>query len=95
MRRKFWGTKIMSASISYEIVTPTKHKGVPCNAPSSFIKSMNEAFGGGVEQTEWYLDKDSIPYLAGMAIMAGDKEPYNFLIEKIRKHGEIRVSYQY
>lgn len=85
----------MGATITYEIVKPEKVKGVPCSAPQSFIKSMNEAFGGGVEQTEWHLDKDSIPYLSGMAIMAGDKEPYNFLIEKIKKHGEIKVSYQY
>ncbi len=74
----------MGANILY---TATKRgTDLTCSAPSSFIESMNKAFG----HFPCDLDESDISTLKGMASCAGI-ETYDEIIEALEKHKEIRV----
>lgn len=84
----------MSASIYYRQVKPVSGKLLNTSAPSSFIDSLEKAFGG----REPTLTTTEIPILQGMAILwtgMGGKNPYEQLIEGIQKYGEIEIDVQY
>lgn len=84
----------MSANIHWRPVS--KRAGdVPTSLPSSFIQSMEKAFGS----QPWRLVESDIPVLKGMAattnVDAFESDPYSFMISKIEATGEIEVWPEY
>ena len=87
----------MSANIYYRQVKPIDGKDLAVFGPSSFIRSLEQAFG----RFPCELGKKDIETLKGMAAVsmdgAEDKygNPYTNLIEAIEKLGVIEVYAEY
>ena len=81
----------MSATIFWEPVS-TKAKSLRVMAPSSFISAMERA-DFPLPNT---FDESTIPVLRGMAATMNDENnPFNELIEKIKKYGSVSVWYEH
>ena len=75
----------MSANIYWQ---PAKGKSVDVATPSSFMASMQRAFG----DPPWNLTHTQWPMLEGMSAVAGGPDnPYDQLLAAIDRHDTIRV----
>lgn len=78
----------MSANIYWR---PTKaRRDLPISAPSSFMETMREAFGG---DTHWRLSTNDLPTLRGIgaAERGNTKDELKTLADIVEKTGEIEV----
>lgn len=81
----------MSATIFWEPIS-IKTKSLRVMAPSSFISAMERA-DLPLPNT---FDESTIPVLRGMAATMNDENnPFNELIEKIKKYGSVSVWYEH
>lgn len=83
----------MSASIYWCQVRPVSGERLSAWAPSSFISSIEKAFGG----FPCDFGNGDIEKLKGMASMCNDGggNPYQEIINRIEKYGVIRVWAEY
>lgn len=79
----------MGANIYFHQMKPVDGQSISCHAPSSFIASMERAFG----EFPCVLDSENVPVLKGMAAMShdGGGNPYQEIIDAIDKYGTIKV----
>ena len=82
----------MSATILYRQVSSTG-RSLSCFAPSSFIGSIEQAFGS----FPCTLGEEAVPILTGMAAVCNDGggNPYQELISAIEKLGTVEVWAKY
>jgi hypothetical protein len=83
----------MSASVYYQQIKPQEKEQIWTPAPSSFIRTLTDAFG----EAPWELSEDSITLLSGMALVysSDGDNPYRELIRAIRKLGTVKVWFEY
>ena len=81
----------MSANIYYYQVKPVKNKEVPTWAPSSFMETMEKVFG---DKLPTLSDKDieKLSVLDDTFDSKDSPNPYEVLIEAIRKYGVIQLT---
>jgi len=84
----------MSANVYWKQVKPVKGNDLGLAAPQHFMENMEKAFGS----REPTLNKNDIPVLKGLSIGDGGDmggNPYDKLIEAIKKYGEIELYAEY
>jgi len=84
----------MSANVYWKQVKPVSGHDLGLAAPSRFMSNMREAFGSETPT----LDKSCIFLLKGLSIGDGGDmggNPYEKLIEAIKKYGEIELWAEY
>lgn len=82
----------MSASIYYRQVNPKEAQRLNVGAPSSFLDSMEAAFGTRTPR----LSEADLPTLKGMAACYKfDNNPYRGLIDAIEQLGTIEIWAEY
>lgn len=82
----------MSAAIIWEPVD-SKRRRLRVGAPSAFLAKMERAFGDTMPMT---LSEEKLPMLRGMAAMVdGEENPYQELIDIIESNGAIRLRAEY
>ena len=82
----------MSATIHWRSTAKSDPHLKEVGAPSSFIESIERAFGGFPVE----LDEKAVPVLRGMTVMYHEHpNGYDEIIELIEKHGSIELYASY
>jgi len=84
----------MSANIYWKTVRPQQQRSLHASAPSSFIRSMEKAFG----RFPCRVNKECIAKLEGMAAVYGEgpeTNPYSELVNLLEQIDEIELWAEY